>query len=60
MSLDYETFKQHQERYEREKADREDAEKWRQERERQKSSRDKEADPDKKKEPVPAEHAFRK
>ena len=29
MSMDYETFRQHQERYEKEKRDREDAENWR-------------------------------
>lgn len=50
MSLDYETFRQHQERYEREKADREDAEKWR------KHVADQATKKPEKKEPEPHKH----
>ena len=58
--LDYDTFKQHQERYEREKKDKEDAEKWRHQEETRAQSRDKPKDEPPKKEPVPADHPFKK
>ena len=53
MSMDYETFRTHMDRYEREKADREDAEKWR----TSQSERDQKPDPKpEKKEPDPHVH----
>ena len=53
MTLGYDDFRAHQERYEREKADKEDAEKWRQEQARRKESREQP-----KEEPKPDAHTF--
>ena len=51
---DYEKFRGNMDRYEREKKDKEDAERWRHQEEMRAASREKP------KEPVPAEHPFRK